>query len=133
MYLWRRFLCVGCANQTKGQRGQGRRDRDDDDDDDDGRLSCRLPARYRDARPQFVDATALYCGDIPGHAVAHAAGRHATLRRPLLQAISVLGVRRGLSIVYFSEGAQSREPRRVWPVAMRRAQRRQPEARQEGV
>lgn len=122
---------MGYASQAKGEERQGRRQRRDDDNDDrvhKPESARRLPARCRDSRPQLLDTAAHHRRHVPGHAVAHAAVRHAALRGSLLQALPLLGVRRGLPVVHCAEGAQGQQPRRLRPVAVRRAQRRQPQA-----
>lgn len=124
---------VGRASQASDQERRPCRPQSRIHDDRRLRPSARLPARRRDPRTQHLDAAALHRGDIPGAAVADAAVGPAELRRALLQAVPVLGVRRGLPGLHGATEAAGVEPGGVFAVALPGAQRRQSEAGQARV
>lgn len=80
-----------------------------------------------------MDAPPFDRRTVPRHAVANPTVRPAALRRLIFEALPLLELRRGLPDVHFARGAAGEEPGRLWPVALRRPQRRQPQAGQAHV
>lgn len=90
--------------------------------------SGRLPARRRDPWPKHLDTPPFHRGTVPRTALADAEVGSAGLCRALLQAVPVLGMRRGLPGLLGSAEASGEQPRRVFAVAVPGSQRRQQEA-----
>lgn len=95
--------------------------------------SSRLSARRRGSWPEHLDAAPLHRGFVPGDALADATVRPDELCRALFQAVPVLGLRRGLPGLHGPPEAAGELARRVFAVAVPRAQRREQEAGQTAV
>lgn len=95
--------------------------------------SSRLSARRRGSWPEHLDAAPFHCRLVPGDAVADAAVRPDELCRAVFQALSVLGLRRGLPGLHGPAETAGEFARRVFAVAVPRAQRREQEAGQAAI
>ena len=85
------------------------------------RSTQRLPARRRPAGPLQLDTAALDNGHISREPTSRATDRDIRVPANIWQAVSVLGVRRGLSGLDEGQHSAGQQQERVWAVDVRGA------------